>query len=172
MNASHYASALILAISCSLGGMILFGTERINRTLYNESPWRLLAGLLVIVLIYILRETFQGMIWCMFTGRRLGSIRLWQCMNCNAVRCCVCDELTRGEYLWGLFMPVVLFTAVPFVSACIRNDPVIYLVGVCALPSCGNDIVTMLNLLHYTCGAKDIRIILHHHKSGCIVFYR
>ncbi len=170
--ASHYSAAMILSVSIALGGMILFGTERINRTLYNIDAWNLLAGLLVIVLFYILRETFQGMVWCMFTHNRLGSIRIWQCLSCNAVRCCISDELKLGEYLWGLGAPLFEFTVIPFISACIRNDAVTYLVGVCSLPACGNDMVTLLNLLRHLWGKNDIRVLIHPEKSGCLVYYK
>lgn len=170
--ASHYAAALILSVSMSLGGMIMFGTERINRTLYTVSPLKLFIGLLIIIIFYVLRETFQGIIWCMFTHNRLGSIRIWQCLSCNAVRCSVSDELKIGEYLWGLSAPLFLFTVVPFVSACIKNDAVTYLVGVCSLPACGNDMVTILNLLRHARRKYDIRVLIHPEKSGCLLYYR
>jgi len=170
--ATHYAAALILSVSMALGGMIMFGIERINRTLYNVSAWKLITGLLVIIIFYILRETFQGMIWCMFTHNRLGSIRIWQCLNCNAVRCSISDELKIEEYLWGLSAPLFLFTVVPFISALIRNDAVTYLVGVCSLPACGNDMVTLLNLLRHSRRKSNIRVLVHPEKSGCLLFYR
>lgn len=167
---SQYTAAFVLSMPFSIGSFLGFGLDKINSFIYRSNFLTLVYILIALCFCFAVHELLHGIFWGMFTGRRLKSLNVWISLCRHAVMCQVKESLPLGGFIFGLCAPAVLMIAFPIAAAYVRNDVFLFLIGACNIPVCGDDGVTLLNVLKASYGHRGCRVLIHPQKSGCLLY--
>lgn len=132
----------------------------------------LIASLVVFVVLVVAHELVHGLTWSRFAPGGLKDISFGVMWNSLSPYCTCLVPLSRGPYVLGTLMPLVVFGLIPLVAAfAIGNAPMLY-IGILMTVSATGDVMIAAKALRYHTAAAEVLVYDHPTDAGSLIFER
>lgn len=86
---------------------------------------------------------------------------------------CTClVPLSKGTYIFGALMPLVILGIVPMIAGVVTGDWSVELMGIIMADSAAGDIMIVRDILRYRSTAEEVVYIDHPTQAGGVIFER
>ena len=164
--------AIILLFPVMALGMWLFWLR--NGTLAGGFGVKSFGGLLLFVLVMavlvVLHELIHGLSWSLFTPHRFGDIEFGFMKQYLTPYCTCLTPLTKGQYIFGALMPLVLLGILPMAAGILMGSMPVLFMGIIMTVSAAGDIMIVWCLLTYRSQAETVVYMDHPTQAGGVIF--
>ena len=164
--------AIILLFPVMALGMWLFWLK--NGALTGGLGVRSFGGLLLFVLVMavlvVLHELIHGLSWSLFTPHRFGDIEFGFMKQYLTPYCTCLTPLTKGQYIFGALMPLVLLGILPMSAGILMGSMPVLFMGIIMTVSAAGDIMIVWCLLTYRSQAETVVYMDHPTQAGGVIF--
>ena len=124
------------------------------------------------LILVVVHELIHGVSWGIFAEHHMKDIEFGFIAQYLTPYCACRCPLSKGKYIFGGLMPLVILGLIPIVLALIIASPAMLLMGNIMTISAAGDILVVLNILKYKSDAKDVVYIDHPTQAGGVIFER
>ena len=164
--------AIILLFPVMALGMWLFWLK--NGTLVGglgvKSFGGLLLFLVVMAVLVVVHELIHGLSWSLFTPHRFGDIEFGFMKQYLTPYCACLTPLTKGQYIFGALMPLVLLGILPMAAGILMGSMPVLFMGIIMTVSAAGDIMIVWCLLTYRSQAERVVYMDHPTQAGGVIF--
>ena len=164
--------AILLLFPVMALGMWLFWLR--NGTLAGGFGVKSFGGLLLFVLVMavlvVLHELIHGLSWSLFTPHRFGDIEFGFMKQYLTPYCTCLTPLTKGQYIFGALMPLVLLGILPMAAGILMGSMPVLFMGIIMTVSAAGDIMIVWCLLTYRSQAETVVYMDHPTQAGGVIF--
>ena len=164
--------AIILLFPVMALGMWLFWLK--NGTLAGglgvKSFGGLLLFLVVMAVLVVVHELIHGLSWSLFTPHRFGDIEFGFMKQYLTPYCTCLTPLTKGQYIFGALMPLVLLGILPMAAGILMGSMPVLFMGIIMTVSAAGDIMIVWCLLTYRSQAETVVYMDHPTQAGGVIF--
>ena len=164
--------AIILLFPVMALGMWLFWLK--NGSLAGGIALKSIGGLLLFVLVMavlvVAHELIHGLSWSLFTPHRFGDIEFGFMKQYLTPYCACLVPLTKGQYIFGALMPLVLLGILPMAAGILMGSMAALFMGIVMTVSAAGDIMIVWCLLTYRSQAETVVYMDHPTQAGGVVF--
>ncbi len=161
--------ALLLVIPLAGLGFWLFWLK--NRAFrIGHAPGATLVFFLVFAALVVIHELIHGASWALFTGSGFREIE-FGVMKQYLTPYCTCGvPLSRGQYVFGALMPLVLLGLIPMAAGILLGSMRVLLMGILMADAAAGDILIVWKILRYRSPAEHVTYIDHPTQGGGVIF--
>ena len=163
--------ALVLLIPLAVIGIVLFNLKNRDVDLHFNFSTILLYAAAYFILIAV-HELIHGVSWAVFTPHHFKDIEFGFMKQYLTPYCTCSVPLTKGKYIFGAVMPLILLGVVPMVVGILAGSPLLLLLGIVLADGAGGDILIIWNVLRYRTDAQEVVYMDHPTQAGVVVFER
>ena len=164
--------AIILLFPVMALGMWLFWLK--NGTLAGGLGVKSFGGLLLFVFVMavlvVVHELIHGLSWSLFTPHRFGDIEFGFMKQYLTPYCTCLTPLTKGQYIFGALMPLVLLGILPLAAGILMGSMPVLFMGIIMTVSAAGDIMIVWCLLTYRSKAERVVYMDHPTQAGGVIF--
>lgn len=164
--------AIILLFPVIALGMWLFWLK--NGSLTGGIAFKSIGGLLLFVLVMavlvVAHELIHGLSWSLFTPHRFGDIEFGFMKQYLTPYCACLVPLTKGQYIFGALMPLVLLGILPMAAGILMGSMAALFMGIVMTVSAAGDIMIVWCLLTYRSQAETVVYMDHPTQAGGVIF--
>ena len=164
--------AIILLFPVMALGMWLFWLK--NGSLAGGFAFKSIGGLLLFVLVMavlvVAHELIHGLSWSLFTPHRFGDIEFGFMKQYLTPYCACLVPLTKGQYIFGALMPLVLLGILPMAAGILMGSMAALFMGIVMTVSAAGDIMIVWCLLTYRSQAETVVYMDHPTQAGGVIF--
>ena len=164
--------AIILLFPVMALGMWLFLLK--NGSLAGGIAFKSIGGLLLFVLVMavlvVAHELIHGLSWSLFTPHRFGDIEFGFMKQYLTPYCACLVPLTKGQYIFGALMPLVLLGILPMAAGILMGSMATLFMGIVMTVSAAGDIMIVWCLLTYRSQAETVVYMDHPTQAGGVIF--
>ncbi len=164
--------AIILLFPVMALGMWLFWLK--NGSLTGGIAFKSIGGLLLFVLVMavlvVAHELIHGLSWSLFTPHRFGDIEFGFMKQYLTPYCACLVPLTKGQYIFGALMPLVLLGILPMAAGILMGSMATLFMGIVMTVSAAGDIMIVWCLLTYRSQAETVVYMDHPTQAGGVIF--
>ncbi len=162
--------ALILGVPVLVLGFLLF--LQINHDLIRvrfglPGTIGFVAALIVLTVIH---ELVHGATWGLLSGNHFRDIEFGFIKESLTPYCTCTRPLSKGKYILGALMPLIVCGIIPSVVALAADFFVLYLLGLIMIIGASGDIMIVFMILTHRTRAKDVLFMDHPTQAGGVVF--
>ena len=167
IKANWFAILLLIPLFVVGGGLFYLK----NRGLGDE---RLISSLLIFfgayLVLIVVHELIHGVSWSLFAEHHWKDIAFGFMKQYMTPYCSCRVPLSKGQYIFGALMPLILLGIVPMLVGILIGSWLITLLGIVMADAAAGDILIVWNLLKYRSEAKEIVYMDHPTQAGGVVF--
>ena len=167
IKANWFAILLLIPLFVVGGGLFYLK----NRGLGDE---RFISSLLIFfgayLVLIVVHELIHGVSWALFTEHHWKDIAFGFMKQYMTPYCSCRVPLSKGQYIFGALMPLILLGIVPMLVGILIGSWLITLLGIVMADAAAGDILIVWNLLKYRSEAKEIVYMDHPTQAGGVVF--
>ncbi len=167
IKANWFAILLLIPLFVVGGGLFYLK----NRGLGDE---RLISSLLIFfgayLVLVVVHELIHGVSWSLFAEHHWKDIAFGFMKQYMTPYCSCRVPLSKGQYIFGALMPLILLGIVPMLVGILIGSWLITLLGIVMADAAAGDILIVWNLLKYRSEAKEIVYMDHPTQAGGVVF--
>lgn len=164
--------AIVLLFPVMALGMWLFWLKNgaLTGSLGVKSFGGLLLFVFVMAVLVVLHELIHGLSWSLFTPRRFGDIEFGFMKQYLTPYCTCLTPLTKGQYIFGALMPLVLLGILPMATGILMGSMPVLFMGIIMTVSAAGDIMIVWCLLTYRSQAETVVYMDHPTQAGGVIF--
>jgi hypothetical protein len=167
IKANWFAILLLIPLFVVGGGLFYLK----NRGLADE---RFISSLLIFfgayLVLVVVHELIHGVSWSLFAEHHWKDIAFGFMKQYMTPYCSCRVPLSKGQYIFGALMPLILLGIVPMLVGILIGSWLITLLGIVMADAAAGDILIVWNLLKYRSEAKEIVYMDHPTQAGGVVF--
>lgn len=167
IKANWFAILLLIPLFVVGGGLFYLK----NRGLGDE---RFISSLLIFfgayLVLIVVHELIHGVSWSLFAEHHWKDIAFGFMKQYMTPYCSCRVPLSKGQYIFGALMPLILLGIVPMLVGILIGSWLITLLGIVMADAAAGDILIVWNLLKYRSEAKEIVYMDHPTQAGGVVF--
>ena len=167
IKANWFAILLLIPLFVVGGGLFYLK----NRGLGDE---RLISSLLIFfgayLVLIVVHELIHGVSWSLFAEHHWKDIAFGFMKQYMTPYCSCRVPLSKGQYIFGALMPLILLGIVPMLVGILIGSWLITLLGIVMADAAAGDILIVWNLLKYRSEAKEIVYMDHPTQAGGVIF--
>ena len=161
--------AVILLVPLAVIGFCLF--FQINGAGgVSAGPGSMFAFLISIFVLVVVHELIHGACWAIFSKNHLKDIEFGIMMPYLAPYCTCAEPLTKGQYLFGALMPLLLLGILPMIVGILAGSMPMLLIGILLADGAAGDIMIAWKVIRFKSSAKEVVFIDHPTQGGGVVF--
>ena len=126
--------------------------------------------MVLMVILVVVHELVHGITWSFFTENHWKDIEFGFMKEYLTPYCTCACPLTRGQYIIGTLMPLVLLGLIPLAAAIMAGSYLWLWLGIIMTMSAGGDILIVINILKYKSQAAQVVYIDHPTQAGGVIF--
>ncbi|MBQ6582206.1 MAG: DUF3267 domain-containing protein [Mogibacterium sp.] len=163
-------AVLIAAIPVFVIGF--FAYYKVNGSILSEGPAHLpvLLFLVIYLVLIVVHELVHGITWSIFSEHHLKDIEFGIMKEYATPYCTCAAPLSRGAYLAGGLMPLIVLGIIPAIIAIAAGSVFWLLIGLIMILSAGGDVMIAIKMIRYRSAAKDVLYYDHPTQGGLVVF--
>ena len=123
-----------------------------------------------VLILTVVHELVHGATWAVFAEDHFRDISFGFMKEYLAPYCSCKTPLSKGQYITGALMPLIVTGIVPAVIALITGSWMLLLIGVALISGAAGDILIVRNILRYRTSSADVRYIDHPTEGGGVIF--
>ncbi len=163
--------ALILTVPLLAGGMWLYYLRSGSMPGFGDMSFAgLLIFLLVMAVLVVVHELIHGLSWSLFTEHRFGDIEFGFMKQYLTPYCTCLVPLSKGQYLFGALMPLVLLGILPMIAGFLAGSWPVLFMGIIMTVSAAGDIMIAWLILTYKSQAETVVYMDHPTQAGGVIF--
>ena len=163
--------AVFLLIPLAVIGIGLYYMR--NRTFAGGFVgYALLYFVIVFVILIVVHELIHGACWAICAEHHFKDIEFGFMKQYLTPYCTCSAPLSKGPYIFGALMPLILLGIVPMVIGILIGSLPVLLIGILMADSAAGDIMIVWNILKYRSCASSIIYIDHPTQAGGVIFER
>ncbi|MBQ4046171.1 MAG: DUF3267 domain-containing protein [Lachnospiraceae bacterium] len=162
--------AILYGIPLSILGFVLFFMKNNDVNLMRMSFSKLILLMVLMVILVVVHELVHGITWSFFTENHWKDIEFGFMKEYLTPYCTCACPLTRGQYIIGTLMPLVLLGLIPLAAAIMAGSYLWLWLGIIMTMSAGGDILIVINILKYKSQAAQVVYIDHPTQAGGVIF--
>ena len=163
--------AILYGIPLSILGFILFFMYNMDRNV--SFSWEFPELIMFIVLMFalvVVHELVHGITWSLFTEHHWKDIEFGFMKEYMTPYCTCACPLSRGHYIIGTVMPLILLGLIPMAAAILAGSYLWLWLSVVMTISAGGDILIIINILKHKSNAEEVFYIDHPTQAGGAIF--
>ena len=162
--------AILYGIPLSILGFVLFFMKNNDVNLLRMSLSELILFMVLMFVLVVVHELVHGISWSFFTENHWKDIEFGFMKEYLTPYCTCACPLTRGQYIIGTLMPLVLLGLIPLAAAIMAGSYLWLWLGIIMTMSAGGDILIVINILKYKSQAAQVVYIDHPTQAGGVIF--
>ncbi len=162
--------ALVLTVPVFITGIALFFLKNRGADITNFTIKGYIVFIAVLAVLIVVHELIHGLTWGASAGMR--NIEFGFMKEYLTPYCCCTAPLSKGVYILGALMPLVLLGIVPAVWAVFCGSLPMLLTGLIMTVSAAGDIMVAAKLMGFKSGGQEVLYYDHPTKAGGVVFLR
>ena len=123
-----------------------------------------------VLILTAVHELVHGATWAVFARDHFKEISFGFMKEYLAPYCSCKTPLSKGQYITGALMPLIVTGIVPAVIALVTGSWTLLLIGVALISGAAGDILIVRNILRYRTSSADVRYIDHPTEGGGVIF--
>ena len=167
VKANIFAVVLLIPLLILGFGLFLLVGAAKERGLSIPNPLLLL---LIFVALIVVHELIHGLSWSIFTPRHWKDVEFGFMRQYLTPYCSCCVPLSKGQYIFGALMPLVLLGLLPMLAGILSGSMSLLLLGILMADSAAGDILIVWKILRYRSEAKQIVYMDHPTQAGGVIF--
>ena len=120
----------------------------------------------------VLHELIHGLSWSLFCPNGFKDIQFGVMKQYLTPYCTCLVPLSKGAYIFGAVMPLVILGIVPMIAGIVTGDWSVELMGIIMADSAAGDIMIVRDILRYRSTAEEVVYIDHPTQAGGVIFER
>ena len=120
----------------------------------------------------VLHELIHGLSWSLFCPNGFKDIQFGVMKQYLTPYCTCLVPLSKGAYIFGALMPLVILGIVPMIAGIVTGDWSVELMGIIMADSAAGDIMIVRDILRYRSTAEEVVYIDHPTQAGGVIFER
>lgn len=132
----------------------------------------MLTSLLALAALVVAHEAIHGLSWAPFAENGLKDIEFGFMKQYLTPYCTCLTPLTKGQYIFGALMPMIVLGIIPMIWGIIAGSLYIEFIGIVMTNSAAGDILIVRNILRYKTDAETVVYIDHPTQAGGVIFER
>ena len=163
--------AIVLLIPVAIIGLVLyFWKNGFNLGGMDFSNYLLF--MIAFLVLIVVHELIHGVSWAIFSEHHFKDIEfgfMWKYLTPY----CTCSvPLSKGQYIFGALMPMVLLGIVPMIVGILTGWFLWLLIGIIMTDAAAGDIMIVWNILNYKTTAQEYVYVDHPTQAGGVIFER
>ena len=161
--------AIVLMVPVMIIGFVLF----FLKNGLDASDFRgghSLIFLVAFLVLIVVHELVHGLSWSFYTPHGFQDIEFGFMKQYLTPYCTCSVPLSKGQYIFGALMPLVLLGIIPMVVGILCGSMLVLLLGIVMTVSAAGDIMIVWNILRYKSHASEIAYIDHPTQAGGVIF--
>ena len=163
--------AIVLLIPVAIIGLVLyFWKNGFNLGGMDFSNYLLF--MIAFLVLIVVHELIHGVSWAIFSEHHFKDIEfgfMWKYLTPY----CTCSvPLSKGQYIFGALMPMVLLGIVPMIVGILTGWFLWLLIGIIMTDAAAGDIMIVWNILNYKTTAQEFVYVDHPTQAGGVIFER
>ena len=130
----------------------------------------MLTSLLALAVLVAAHEAIHGLSWAPFAENGFKDIEFGFMKQYLTPYCTCLTPLTKGQYIFGALMPLVLLGILPMIAGILIGSFGLLLLGIIMADSAAGDIMIVWKILRYRSEAGTIVYIDHPTQAGGVIF--
>ena len=166
--------AVLLGIPVIIVGLILFFLRHAEH-LGSAISLMGRASLLLVVVFFaliVVHEGIHGLTWSIFAENHLKDIEFGFMKEYLTPYCSCACPLTKGAYLLGALMPLVILGLIPTIIAIVIGHWWMLWIGFVMTISAGGDVIIAWKVIFHRSAAREVLYCDHPTQAGVVVFER
>lgn len=161
--------AVLLLIPLMVGGVGLFLWR--NRQLDGDfGLMEMILFLAALFVLIVVHELIHGLSWAIYAEHYWKDIE-FGFMKQYLTPYCTCKvPLTKGQYIFGALMPLVLLGLLPMAAGILMGSMPVLWIGIIMADAAAGDILIVWKLLRYKTAAEHVVYMDHPTQAGGILF--
>ena len=168
--------SFVLFVPAAIVSMVLYlvihSSEGIVDSLLEMSPLTYLLFVVVLLAMIVVHELVHGATWAIFAEHHFKDIEFGFIKKYLTPYCTCKVALSKGTYILGALMPLLLLGIIPTVIAIVAGSLFWLWIGIIMITSASGDILIVHKILTYKTEAKEILYYDHPTNAGGIIFER
>ncbi|MBR2784036.1 MAG: DUF3267 domain-containing protein [Firmicutes bacterium] len=166
--------ALLLAVPVLALGLILFWLKNADslrfsmRSGFSGAGW--LIFLAAVLALTVVHELIHGLTWARFAEHGWQDIEFGFMKEYLTPYCTCGVPLTRGQYILGGLMPLIVLGLIPTVVAICCGSLLLLGIGLVMILGAGGDILIVLRMLAFRGTGRETLYYDHPTRAGVVVF--
>ena len=124
------------------------------------------------VTFVVLHEAIHGLSWSLFCPNGFKDVQFGVMKQYLTPYCTCLVPLSKGAYIFGALMPLVILGIVPIIAGIVTGDWSVELMGIIMADSAAGDIMIVRDILRYKSTAEEVVYIDHPTQAGGVIFER
>ena len=124
------------------------------------------------VTFVIVHEAIHGLSWSLFCPNGFKDVEFGVMKQYLTPYCTCLVPLSKGAYIFGALMPLVILGIVPMIAGIVTGDWSVELMGIIMADSAAGDIMIVRDILRYRSTAEEVVYIDHPTQAGGVIFER
>ena len=167
VKANIFAMVLLIPLLIVGIGLFLLKNHQFGGSFGPTTPILFLAILFALIVIH---ELIHGLSWAIFAEQHWKNNE-FGFMKQYLTPYCTCGvPLSRGQYIFGALMPLVLLGIIPMILGILAASMPVLLMGIVMADSAAGDILIVWKILRYKSGCSSIVYIDHPTQAGGVIF--
>ncbi len=161
--------AVVLLIPLLIVGIGLFLWK--NRTFSGHfMPGSFLVFFVLLLVLVVVHELIHGLSWAIFSPRHWKDIEFGVMKQYLTPYCACCVPLSKGQYIFGALMPLVLLGILPMIVGILVGSAPVMFMGVIMADAAAGDILIVWKILRCRTTAEQVLYIDHPTQAGGVLF--
>ena len=169
MEANKFGLLLLIPLFLIGGGLF-----------YLRHGWGMWGGIFTpflrfmayMVAFVVLHEAIHGLSWSLFCPNGFKDVQFGIMKQYLTPYCTCLVPLSKGAYIFGALMPLVILGIVPMIAGIVTGDWSVELMGIIMADSAAGDIMIVRDILRYRSTREEVVYIDHPTQAGGVIFER
>ncbi len=165
-KASIFSFVLFLIAAVIFGALFI----AVNGFDFDMTTTDIIVFTVAVLALTVVHELVHGATWAIFAEEHFKDISFGIMLEHLAPYCSCRTPLSKGQYITGALMPLIVTGIIPAVIAVITGSWTLLLIGVALISGAAGDILIVRNILRYRTPSPDVRYIDHPTEGGGVIF--
>ncbi len=167
IKANVFAVVLLIPLFIVGIGLFYYNHHGLGK---GFSPWEIIILFLFLLVLIVVHELIHGISWAIFAEHHWKDIDFGIMRQYLTPYCTCKSPLTKGQYIFGGLMPLLLLGVVPMIVGIVSGVLSVLFGGIIMADAAAGDIMIVWEILRYRSTADKIIYMDHPTQAGGVVF--
>ncbi len=160
---------VLLFIPLTVISFILFFVINPIPKLHISDMFIMMGAYLISIFIH---EAIHGLSWGLVSKKKFKDIKFGYAANTMNPYCTCSTPLTKGKYIFGAVMPLVILGIIPIIVGIAIGNFWVLIFGIIGTASACGDLMIIKAIVSFVPSAKDVVFMDHPTEGGSVAFER
>jgi hypothetical protein len=160
---------MVMAVPICAAAVLLF--RRLNPgSGYGMNGTQMILWLVGMLVLTAVHEGIHGLTWSFFAPGGFKDIEFGFMKQYLTPYCNCKQPLTKGQYIFGAVMPIVVLGIIPLIAGILAGSFVVLLIGIVMTVAAAGDILIVWKVITYQSKAATVVYVDHPTQAGGVIF--